>query len=442
MSKISKLKTSLVMYFLVFTFFILLFSIFFINLKNSLTRTSPELSTYSLSPFGKQYGKAVAASCAFEIHGSEDEYSPCTTDSGCPGLSQCGGTCALLTGVISATCVQYSGDYYFDQSCYGYACPEHYTLQGDTCIANPCNCSNGSTNPPSCDNNTCLQGITPIVNYLSYRSIISNIYYYNNNTAPTPTYSVGSCGLPLPPNTEKRCEISRSSSDGTNTGSWTENYISNKTNWSAQVAKTYPYTENLRVRCGYWNTNSGSYTSQSSWIQANAAVLHPNYGLPCSNTDNCGIVTDGTFDVNGVCNAPITKYSACTRSNLCGQQFPGITCPTECKTTAAFTNNSCITSFSPSTEQVNPNGSVEFSWELVNSTNTPRCSFVDLTTSTPRPIPGLQNLDSNTDRTRITNIQTSTRFCLVCQFYNSITGNVLGEATQHQWIRVQKISEN
>jgi hypothetical protein len=108
-------------------------------------------------------------------------------------------------------------------------------------------------------------------------------------------------------------------------------------------------------------------------------------------------------------------------------------------------NDSCILNFDVTTNTVNPNGSVEFSWSFppLPSGLSRKCSFVDYTTPTPRPVPGLQNLDPNLDRVRINNVQATTRFCLVCQFYNLLNNNsLLGESVKHQWIRVIKVGEN
>jgi glycosyltransferase involved in cell wall biosynthesis len=92
---------------------------------------------------------------------------------------------------------------------------------------------------------------------------------------------------------------------------------------------------------------------------------------------------------------------------------------------------------------VDANGFVDFAWKVITRPNQgARCDFVDLTTPTPRPIPGLQNLDPTVDKARITNIQSTTRFCLICQFYNLTTNESLGEAVAHQWIRIIQVGEN
>lgn len=156
----------------------------------------------------------------------------------------------------------------------------------------------------------------------------------------------------------------------------------------------------------------------------------------------CGQCTTGNTMVDGTC------YTSCTKTNVCGQNLKGGiingSCTLQNHVSDADMNNSCISSFNISADNVNPNGSVEFSWTLITPpANVGRkCGFVDLTTPTPRPIPGLQNLDPNLDRTRISNVQSTTRFCLVCQFYSLLDNSVLGTAQQHQWIRVLRVGEN
>lgn len=138
-------------------------------------------------------------------------------------------------------------------------------------------------------------------------------------------------------------------------------------------------------------------------------------------------------------------YPSCTTTNVCGQTINGAIINNKCENGMSDPNASCITTFHVTADSVTPNGSVEFSWSIYNDPKKQisyRCGFVDLTTPTPRPIPGLQNLDPNTDRARITSIQSTTRFCLICQFYSLLNNNLLGNAQAHQWIRVIKIGEN
>jgi hypothetical protein len=152
--------------------------------------------------------------------------------------------------------------------------------------------------------------------------------------------------------------------------------------------------------------------------------------------------TGQVFDKNGQCK------DACKTTNVCGQTVDGVMENGKCELNIApgtNANDSCITTFNVTTNTVNPNGSVEFSWSMANlpSGVSSKCGFVDLTTPTPRPIPGLQNLDPATDRARINNVQATTRFCLVCQYYNLLNNNaLLGEAVKHQWVRVIKVNEN
>jgi hypothetical protein len=152
--------------------------------------------------------------------------------------------------------------------------------------------------------------------------------------------------------------------------------------------------------------------------------------------------TGQAFDNNSQCK------DGCSTTNACGQTITGFMNNGKCELSTingADPNASCIVDFNVTTNTVNPNGSVEFSWSLANlpSNVKSRCGFVDLTTPTPRPIPGLQNLDPGTDRIRINNVQATTRFCLVCQFYNLLNSNsLLGEAARHSWVRVIRVGEN
>jgi hypothetical protein len=221
------------------------------------------------------------------------------------------------------------------------------------------------------------------------------------------------------------------------------------------------------------------YTTQSKWTkrmcQFRDGATQPNWGDPsCSScgdvlltvrcgpktntTTQCGQCTNGATDYptcatcptgqnmsNGQCVGTCDTRNTCTMKNVCGQSINGYMCNGTCTPPPGISNinNSCITNFKVSTDNVNPNGFVDFSWKIadLNPNVTSKCGFVDLTTPTPRPIPGLQNLDPSVDRARINNIQTTTRFCLVCQFINLLTNNEVGNAVVHQWIRVIKIGE-
>lgn len=147
---------------------------------------------------------------------------------------------------------------------------------------------------------------------------------------------------------------------------------------------------------------------------------------------------------NGATNYPTCDNLNCPTTNVCGQTIAGTLVNGTCTPNAVDPNASCIVDFRLSTPTVNPNGSVEFTWKIPNTPGYKSlCGFVDLTTATPRQIPGLQNLDSTVDRIRISNIQTTTRFCLVCQFYKLSDPLVsLGDAVAHQWVRVLRIGEN
>lgn len=148
---------------------------------------------------------------------------------------------------------------------------------------------------------------------------------------------------------------------------------------------------------------------------------------------------------NGATNYPACDNLSCPTRNICGQTIPGTLVNGTCTPNATDPNASCIIDFKSTTQPtVNPNGSIEFTWKIPNTPGYKSlCGFVDLTTPTPRPIPGLQNLDTSVDRIRISNIQSTTRFCLVCQFYKLTDPLVsLGNTAVHQWVRVIRIGEN
>lgn len=407
---------------------------------------SPEIQISTLSIFGKLKSKAIAASCGFTLHGSADEYTTCnniTCPDGstvsAPGTSQCGGACQPTPQPqINATCIRTNcanPTVMCNRGrCVQFGCPSDYNLIYGTFCEKKSPCEN-----------FCTAGITPTVSYINNSFMYNGLYIYLNNTNPTPSYSLGSCSSATPPGNERRCEITRTTSDGSQTSSWTENYDIQHTTWPNQPNKTYPYSENISIRCGYWNTTTNSYSSQSAAVTANALVAHPKYGQPCTNTDSCGIVSNGTYDIYGICNAAVTTPPSCSFTNICGQSFSGFQCASGCTATNGSTdiNSSCIQDFKVTTDKVNPNGSTEFSWTITPVAGIgSKCGFVDLTTATPRVIPGLQNLDPSTDKVRISNIQTTTRFCLVCEFYNLVNNVTRGTAQAHQWIRVIRVGED
>ena len=204
------------------------------------------------------------------------------------------------------------------------------------------------------------------------------------------------------------------------------NYPACDNNVCTNGATNYP-------ACNVCPTGSAFTTSLQTGLRACSGT--------CTTTDACGVSKTGTVDANGQCQ--ITPATGCSVSNACGQTFSGYSCPSGCSAVSSGTdiNATCFAKFKTTSDTVSPNGSVEFSWQLASVPGvTSKCSFVDLTSNTPRPIPGLQNLDPITDRARITNIQTTTRFCLVCAF---IKGGVeIGNAAIHQWVRVVRIGEN
>lgn len=157
-----------------------------------------------------------------------------------------------------------------------------------------------------------------------------------------------------------------------------------------------------------------------------------------TNYPGCNICPADQVLINGQC-----VSSSCTVKNVCNMDVTGTYSGTTCVPNDADPNALCFKKFTFDTDTVNPNGSVKFTWTVATGTNmTSKCGFVDLTTATPRPIPGLQNLDPSVSSAVIDNIQATTRFCLVCQFYNTLNNDLLGQAQAHQWIRVQRVGEN
>ncbi len=290
----------------------------FVNLPSG--KISPEISINSLSPYGKSFGKVVAASCGYPDGPAPSDIAPCTTTITCNGVA--------VTKTGTATC--------------GGACtPVDYTCPG---------CANGANNPPTC---SCAQG--------------------DYSCCPT-----------------------------------------------GQIF--------MNGRCENICTNGATNPPACSCAQGSTSCC------PAGQAFISGQCRSGC--INGAANFPLCSQCPSGQGfNAAGQ------CSSECSV-----NNitpGCIVGFTPNRPTVNPNGSVEFSWTIPKIAGVAsRCGFVDLTTATPRPIPGLQNLDSNTDRIRISNIQTTTRFCLVCQFYKLLDNSVLGEAAVHQWVRVIRIGEN
>jgi hypothetical protein len=256
---------------------------FYLGKINSHKIGSPEINLLSYSSLGKNFGNVVAASCGFSTAGHESsDYSTCNDAVyTCPGgytvlnkgHSLCGGSCqAFSPTAVPIACS--SGEscvmkcptgYYVAATETLYILAQPYTIPSSCVLETPPNCS------------LCTEGITPTISYTGYQIILNNIYYFTNATGrPTPQYSLGNCPSGVPTGYNRVCEINRISSDGTNTGTWTENYDTNKTTWSNQLAKTYPYSENIQIRCGYQPVSSSTLTIQTNWYQANAAPYTQN----------------------------------------------------------------------------------------------------------------------------------------------------------------------
>ncbi len=164
----------------------------------------------------------------------------------------------------------------------------------------------------------------------------------------------------------------------------------------------------------------------------------------------CGCLNGGTVESNcSVCPGEIAMENnsctgACDFINACGQIKEGTLDGENCTMPAGSNpNESCISTFNVSSNIISRNGSVDFSWKIAKVEGVgSRCGFVDLTTSTPRPVPGLQVLDPNLEKTKIKNIQSATRYCLVCQFYDLADNAVLGEVAAHEWVRIMGMGDN
>jgi hypothetical protein len=417
--------------------------------KENSSKISPELAIKTYSGLGLGKGKMIAASCAFTLSGAPIpetgqghfmEFADCNGavlncpgfDMPVPGTSQCGGVChpkpATLPPGCRQSCADGACETYCDQ------CTAGYVWTGQNCRLQ---------NPPTCPA-LCTEAITPTVFYSEHSTVSGNVYIYPvTNARPTPGYSLGNCSTPLPTKYIRRCEIARSSSDGTNNSSWVENYDTTHTTWSGQPVKVFPYTESIQVRCGIFDTTTNTYVSLSG--NAIASAMVPEETLPpspCSATNACGETVTGTKNAQGVCSVSAPPVQSCSINNSCGETFYGKVCGGVCDAGQGLDlNANCIRDFKVTSERVNPDGSVEFSWKVRPGVDS-KCSFVDLTVSPGRPIPGLQDLSPSTDRARINNIQATTRFCLVCKFFNLNTSAYLGEVVKHQWIKVLRIGEN
>ena len=283
------------------------------------------------------------------------------------------------------------------------------------------------------------------VSYIGYTQIINNKYIYKNGQGPTPFYTASSTTA------SSTCNIFRNSSDGSKNINYNELYTTNKTNWTNQAAKNYPYTEDTSVKCA----NNPALLNDCSYKIANAKVAHPKWNQPCNSAANvCGVVTTGVYNEDGVCTATVVNNpTTCSVTNACGQVRTGYNCPAGCTLNgsplSAVSNDTCIT-LTPSTTSVPPGGSVNFTWRVtpLNPGIGRKCGFTDLSkpvgpNGLGTPIPGLQDLDPAKESARINNIQTNTRFCLVCTFYNISNGSAVGlPAAIHQWIRVIRIGES
>jgi hypothetical protein len=93
----------------------------------------------------------------------------------------------------------------------------------------------------------------------------------------------------------------------------------------------------------------------------------------CTTTDPCNASTTiSGYLENGQC-IPINPatnndYPGCNTTNVCGKTARGYQCPSGCvvNSNGNNINASCITTFNVTSQSVNPNGSVEFSWKIAD----------------------------------------------------------------------------
>ena len=296
----------------------------------------------------------------------------------------------LLGKIVAASCgstLHGSSDEY--AAC-NTSCPDGSAITGQSqcggaCSADCGTCNNGAGNPPSCS--SCSAG----------SNMVNGQCICNNGASNAPSCNTCAAGATL-------------------------------------------YNNLCVCANGATNMPSCNICPSGSTMQ-NGSCVCSNDAMPQSNCTQCPA---GKAMSGGKC------LDACELTNVCGQKVEGVMVNGVCSTTDnSDSNSSCITEFHFNVDSVNPNGSVEFSWSVVQPEPTPetkivsRCSFVDLTNpSYPRKIPGLQDLDPTVNSARISNIQNTTRFCLVCQFVNLISNTNLGNTAVHQWIRVIKVGEN
>jgi hypothetical protein len=379
-----------------FIYIFLISVAFFLYFLSNGKHSSPELKLHTISNFSNLKTKAIAASCAFSggvpVPGSgsghTEEFTSCNTEINCSGVmvpkigtSQCGGVCQPNSTI----------------------CPYY----------------------------------VPVITYQNPAQIINNVYIYNNDTAPTPSYVV----VNSTPTTV--CEIRRTSNDGSVNENRIELY-SNRTIWSNQQSKQYPYQETIRVRCASDSTKLVNV----SFIERQAKIAHPNWGGICTGLPNaCGQTNTAVYDENGICTATIpANPSACSIVNNCGQVYNGYNCPAGCTATIGISdlNSSCINYFRVDPNVTVPNGYVDLAWDFgsMNNVNA-NCSIYNINNpASPVPIIGLQNLSLSQVNGRINNVQQEMNVELQCAFTNASTGQSFGQVLKKQFIKLFRVIEN
>lgn len=447
---------------------------------------SPEIALASVSPLGEAKGSVIAASCGF---GDNSNHFIGDTVCGgtCPAGSTPGSSCLpgfnMINGVNNAyvcysdasiNSFMVSSGFLSYASCYSQGlipsvkgAPGAYSFSCVAKSASVCisSCTNGATNPPSCDNNVCTNGAT---NYPSC----------NNNACTNGATNAPDCTT---------CPSGQTMVNGQCANSCTNGATNPPTCTTCPAAQTMVNGQCINS-CANGATNAPTCSTcpaGRTMVSGQCVVACTNGATNAPQCNSCpyGQVFNGTSCVPGVCANGATNYPVCNTcqtpqyyfngtscvpnpcgqvippasygqscnngSNACGQAVSGtVQCDGVCRSSSPTNNSGCIQTFTPNTTSVQPNGSVEFFYKLlpVASGTSRACGFYDRSQSAGPdglgvPIPGLQNLNTDSDRVRINNIQRNTEFCLVCRFSTS-DGTPQAPAANHQWVRVIRIGEN
>lgn len=221
------------------------------NSTNITSTVSPEFAIHSISPYNKFAGKTVAASCGFRVHGSADEFTACTTQVSCNGVTEtrtgrslCGGVCQATIGCCPAGQIP--------------------NAAGTACVAG---CTNGATNYPTC--NQCPTGSSMISGQCTCTNGATNVAG-GCNICPSGTNMInGVCGCANGATNPTQCNICPS---GTNM---------------------------LNGQCTC--SNGASAISGCTACPVGQSLVNGVCGIPCSVSNACGQSVQGRKE-NGICN--------------------------------------------------------------------------------------------------------------------------------------------